>query len=382
MMPSAAQFDNGGLVMNKRSRIYVAGHKGLVGSAIVRKLRSEGYSNLIVRPHRELDLLRQSEVEAFFKEEKPEYVFLAAAKVGGILANNTYPAEFIYQNLLIESNVIHSAYKAGVEKLLFLGSSCIYPRDCAQPMKEGYLLSGKLEPTNEPYAIAKIAGIKMCQSYNRQYGTRFISVMPTNLYGPGDNFDLETSHVLPALIRKFHEAKIRSQRSEVGGQRLEANGVREGIASNLKRSAPPTSSEQSERSSSSPSVTLWGTGIPRREFLHVDDLADACLFLMNHYEDSEIINIGVGKDISISELADLIKDIVGFNGTIHYDRSKPDGTPRKLLEVSKLAALGWEPKIPLRQGIEVTYRWYVEEGARRTAHGIREEEVPKEPVIS
>jgi GDP-L-fucose synthase len=323
----------------------------------------------MVRSHKELDLLRQSEVEAFFKEEKPEYVFLAAAKVGGILANNTHPAEFIYQNLFIESNVIHSAYKAGVKKLLFLGSSCIYPRDCAQPMKEEYLLSGKLEPTNEPYAIAKIAGIKMCQSYNRQYGTRFISVMPTNLYGPGDNFDLETSHVLPALIRKFHEAKIRSQRSEVRGQRLEANGVREGVASILKRSAPPTSSEQSERSSSSPSVTAWGSGNPRREFLHVDDLADACLFLMNHYEDSEIINIGVGKDISISELADLIKDIVGFNGTIHYDRSKPDGTPRKLLEVSKLAALGWEPKIPLRQGIEMTYRWYVEEGARRTAQG-------------
>lgn len=310
--------------MNQNSRIYVAGHRGLVGSAILRKLHSEGYSNLVLRSHQELDLMRQTEVEAFFRAEKPEYVFLAAAKVGGILANSTYPAEFIYQNLLIESNVIHSAYEAGVKKLLFLGSSCIYPRDCAQPMKEEHFLSGRLEPTNEPYAIAKIAGIKMCQSYNRQYGTRFISVMPTNLYGSGDNFDLETSHVLPALIRKFHEAKISDKQH----------------------------------------VTLWGTGTPRREFLHVDDLADACLLLMTHYEDSEIINIGVGKGISISELADLIKDIVGFDGAIHYDRSKPDGAPRKLLDVHKLTALGWQPKISLRQGIEMTYRWYVEEGGR------------------
>jgi len=347
--------------MNKNSRIYIAGHKGLVGSAIVRKLQSEGYSNLVLRSHQELDLLRQAEVETFFKAEELEYVFLAAAKVGGILANNTYPAEFIYQNLSIESNVIHASYVAGVKKLLFLGSSCIYPRACAQPMKEEYLLSGQLEPTNEPYAIAKIAGIRMCQSYNRQYGTRFISVMPTNLYGPGDNFDLQTSHVLPALIRKFHEAKL--EELEVGGRRLEAKEEMQDSASGLKSAwadAPPTSSERSERSSNSSSVTLWGTGTPRREFLHVDDLADACLFLMNHYEDSEIINIGVGEDISVSELAELIKEIVGFNGSIEYDRSKPDGTPRKLLDVSKLKALGWQPKVSLREGIERTYRWYVE----------------------
>jgi GDP-L-fucose synthase len=342
--------------MNKNSRIYIAGHRGLVGSAILRRLKAEGYSNLILRTHKELDLLRQAEVEAFFKAEKPEVVFLAAAKVGGIQANNTYPADFIYQNLQVQSNVIHFAYTAGVRKLLFLGSSCIYPRDCPQPMKEEYLLSGKLEPTNEPYAVAKIAGIKMCQAYNRQYGTRFISVMPTNLYGPGDNFDLETSHVLPALIRKFHEAKARDQRSEVGGRRLEAEKDRENV------------DERSERSSGS-SVTLWGTGTPMREFLHVDDLADACVYLMNHYEDSEIINIGAGKDISIRELADLIKEITGFKGTIRYDRSEPDGTPRKLLDVSKLQALGWEPKIPLREGIERTYRWYVDE------------EVPKMPKV-
>jgi GDP-L-fucose synthase len=327
----------------------------------------------MVRSHKELDLMRQHEVEAFFKSEKPEYVFLAAAKVGGILANKTYPAEFIYQNLMIETNVIHQAYKAGAKKLLFLGSSCIYPRDCPQPMKEEYLLSGKLEPTNEPYAVAKIAGIKMCQSYNQQYGTRFVSVMPTNLYGPGDNFDLETSHVLPALIRKFHEAKIGSQRPEVGGRRLEAKEEKQDWASGLKSAwadAPPTSSERSERSSGS-SVTLWGTGTPRREFLHVDDLADACVFLMNHYEASEIINIGVSKDISISELAELIKDIIGFKGGIRYDRTKPDGMPRKLLDVSKLQALGWEPKISLREGIERTYRWYLEEGTRCKVQGTR-----------
>jgi GDP-L-fucose synthase len=361
--------------MKKSDRIYVAGHKGLVGSAIVRKLQSEGYSKLALRSHHELDLMRQAEVEAFFKKEKPEYVFLAAAKVGGILANNTYPAEFIYENLLIETNVIHQAYKAGVKKLLFLGSSCIYPRDCPQPLKEEYLLSGKLEPTNEPYAVAKIAGIKMCQSYNRQYGTRFISVMPTNLYGPGDNFDMETSHVLPALIRKFHEAK--SKELEVRGGRLEAKEKKHDSAPGLKRSAPPTSSERSERSLNGSFVTLWGTGTPMREFLHVDDLADACLYLMNHYDESEIINIGVGKDISISELVELIRGIVGFKGAIRYDRSKPDGTPRKLLDVGKLKALGWQPKISLKQGIEMTYRWYVEKGARYTGR-----RGAKEPVIS
>jgi GDP-L-fucose synthase len=357
--------------METDSRIYVAGHRGLVGSAIFRKLQSEGYSDLIVRSHQELDLMRQAEVEAFFEEEKPKYVFLAAAKVGGILANSTYPAEFIYQNLLIESNVIHAAYVAGVKKLLFLGSSCIYPRDCPQPMKEEYLLSGKLEPTNEPYAIAKIAGIKMCQSYNRQYGTRFISVMPTNLYGRGDNFDLETSHALPALIRKFHEAKIREANlAEVGGRRLEAKEEKHDSAPGLKRSAPPTSSERSERSSNSSFVTIWGTGTPRREFLHVDDLADACLFIMKHYDENEMINIGVGKDITISELSEVIMQIVEFNGEIRYDNSKPDGTPRKLLDVGKLKRLGWQPKISLRQGIEMTYRWYVEE------------EVPKMPKVS
>lgn len=364
------------------SPIYVAGHKGLVGSAIVRKLQAEGYPNLILRSHKELDLMRQTEVETFFKSEKPEYVFLAAAKVGGILANNTYPAEFIYENLLVQSNVIHSAYEAGVKKVLFLGSSCIYPRDCPQPMKEEYLLSGKLEPTNEPYAIAKIAGIKMCQAYNRQYGTRFISVMPTNLYGPGDNFDLETSHVLPALIRKFHEAKT-SDKSQVTSDKRPKDGTKD-VVSGLKSAwadAPPPSSEPSERSSNGSFVTLWGTGAPMREFLHVDDLADACLFLMHHYEDSEIVNIGVGKDISISELADLIKDIVGFKGAIRYDRTKPDGTPRKLLDVSKLQALGWEPKISLRKGIESTYRWYVEEGSRYKVQGARKE-VSKVKVTS
>jgi GDP-L-fucose synthase len=306
--------------MNKNSRIYVAGHKGLVGSAIVRKLQSEGYSNLVLRSHQELDLMRQEEVEAFFESMKPEYVFLAAAKVGGILANNTYPAEFIYQNLMIESNVIHFAYVSGAKKLLFLGSSCIYPRECPQPMKEEHLLSGKLEPTNEPYAIAKIAGIRMCQSYNRQYGTKFVSVMPTNVYGPGDNFDLETSHALPALIRKFHDAKM-------GGNNV---------------------------------VTVWGSGTPRREFLHVDDLADACLFIMKHYDENEMINIGVGKDMTISELSELIKQIVEFIGEIRYDNSKPDGTPRKLMDVSQLKSLGWQPKISLREGIETSYRWFRE----------------------
>jgi len=318
--------------MNKRSRIYVAGHKGLVGSAILRRLQTEKYLNLIVRSHQDLDLIRQAEVEAFFRTERPEFVFLAAAKVGGILANNTSPAEFIYQNLSIEGNVIHSAYEAGVKKLLFLGSSCIYPRDCPQPMKEEHLLSGKLEPTNEPYAIAKIAGIRMCQSYNRQYGTKFVSVMPTNVYGPGDNFDLETSHALPALIKKFHDAK------------MEGNNV----------------------------VTVWGSGTPRREFLHVDDLADACLFIMKHYDENEMINIGVGKDITISELSELIKQIVEFNGEIRYDNSKPDGTPRKLLDVSRLDSLGWRSRISLREGIEKTYKWYVEAEAR----------VPKMPKVS
>ncbi|MBW1740240.1 MAG: GDP-L-fucose synthase [Deltaproteobacteria bacterium] len=304
--------------MELDSKIYVAGHRGLVGSAILRKLKEKGYANIIGRTRKELDLERQAQVKTFFQEQRPEYVFLAAAKVGGILANNTFPAEFIYSNIMVQTNVIHSAYRTGVKKLLFLGSSCIYPKHCPQPMKEEYLLTGPLESTNEPYAVAKIAGIKTCQSYNRQYGTNYISVMPTNLYGPNDNFDLETSHVIPALIRKFHEAKIRS----------------------------------------SPCVTIWGTGTPRREFLHVDDLADACIFLMNHYDESDIINIGCGEDVSIAELALLVKDIVGYTGDIVYDIEKPDGTPRKLLDVGRLRGLGWRPKLSLEEGIRKTYEWY------------------------
>lgn len=340
--------------MEKKSRIYVAGHKGLVGSAILRKLRAERYTNILTRSHKELDLTRQAEVKAFFEKERPAYVFLAAAKVGGILANSTYPADFIYRNLMIQSNVIQAAYHSGVQKLLFLGSSCIYPRDCPQPMKEEHLLSGKLEPTNEPYAIAKIAGIKMCQAYNQQYGTRFISVMPTNLYGPGDNFDLETSHVLAALIRKFHEAKLRKAKLlEAGGSRLEARAKNQlpQTSSGAERNAPPTSNVDF--------VTVWGSGTPLREFLHVDDLADACVFLMKEYGESEIINIGAGKEISIRELAEMIREIVGYQGEIRFDPSKPDGMPRKLLDVSKLNALGWKSRISLREGIQQTYEWYV-----------------------
>ena len=308
--------------MNKSSRIYVAGHRGLVGSAICRRLDAEGFTHLLTRRSDELDLTRQAEVEAFFQREKPDYVFLSAAKVGGILANNTYPADFIYKNIMIQSNIIHASYANGVRKLLFLGSSCIYPKFAPQPIKEEYLLTGELEPTNEPYAVAKIAGIKMCQAYNSQYKTNFISVMPTNLYGPGDNFDLETSHVLPALIRKFHEAKT--------GQ--------------------------------SSSVTIWGTGTPKREFLYIDDLADACVFLMNNYDAAGIVNIGVGDDISINELARLVKRLMGYSGEIVYDSSKPDGTPRKLLDVSRLNSLGWKAKISLEEGIARTYEWYVKEG--------------------
>lgn len=304
--------------MEKRSRIYVAGHRGLVGSALVRKLRDAGYSDLIVRTHEELDLMRQADVEAFFQQEKPDYVFLAAAKVGGIWANATFPGDFIYNNLMVQSNVLHSAYLQKVKKLLFLGSSCIYPRDCPQPMKEEHLLSGYLEPTNEPYAVAKIAGIKMCQAYNRQFKTRYISVMPTNLYGPGDNFDLKSSHVLPALIRKCHEAKQAGHRT----------------------------------------VEIWGTGSPRREFLYVDDMADACLFLMENYEDSEIVNIGVGEDLTIQELAEMIAGIVEFPGELRFDPSKPDGTPLKRLNVSKLNRLGWNASVSLEEGIKRTYAWY------------------------
>lgn len=311
--------------MDKSSKIYVAGHRGLVGSAIVRKLNDEGYEKLVFRTHQELDLTRQDSVERFFKQERPEYVFLAAAKVGGILANSTYPAEFIYSNLMVETCVIHSAYIYGVKKLLFLGSSCIYPKLCPQPMKEEYLLSSQLETTNEPYAIAKIAGIKLCQSYNRQYGTNYISGMPTNLYGPNDNFDLNSSHVLPAIIRKFHDAKSLKQHDK-----------------------------------SKESVTLWGTGSPYREFLHVEDLADACIFLMNNYDGSEIVNIGTGKDNTIKNIAELVKRIVGYEGEIIWDLSKPDGTPRKLLDVTKLTSLGWKPNIEFEEGIRMTYEWYVE----------------------
>ena len=306
--------------MDKASKIFVAGHRGLVGSAILRKLQAEGYTNLVTRTRAELDLRDQAAVNRFFEEERPEYVLLAAAKVGGILANSTYPADFIRDNLQIQTNVIDAAYRNGVKKLLFLGSSCIYPKYAPQPMKEEYLLTGPLEPTNEWYAVAKIAGIKMAQAYRRQYGFNAISLMPTNLYGPGDNFDLETSHVIPALIRKFHEAKVEGR----------------------------------------PHVVVWGTGKPRREFLHVDDLADAALFLMKNYDSEEIINVGVGEDVSIRELAELIRDVVGFEGEIVFDTTKPDGTPRKLLDVSRLQALGWKAKIPLREGLASTYRWYIE----------------------
>ncbi|MFH1662244.1 MAG: GDP-L-fucose synthase [Candidatus Falkowbacteria bacterium] len=306
--------------MNKNSKIYIAGHRGLVGSAIKRKLKEENYSNLVFRTREELDLLNGNKVDGFFKKEKPEYVFFAAAKVGGILANDTYPADFIYQNLVIQNNIIHNSYLNKVKKLLFLGSSCIYPKKCPQPIKEEYLLSGYLEETNRAYAIAKIAGIEMCQSYNKQYKTNFISVMPTNLYGPNDNFNLKNSHVLPALIRKFHEAKINNN--------------------NL--------------------VVIWGSGLPRREFLHVDDLAGACLFLMENYDDSEIVNIGTGEDITIFELAELIKNIIGFKGNIICDKNKPDGTLHKLLDVSKINQIGWSYNISLEVGIEKTYKWFLD----------------------
>jgi GDP-L-fucose synthase len=299
------------------SRIFVAGHKGLVGSAICRRLQADGVEPLVAE-RSELDLLDQKRVDQWFREHEVEQVYLAAARVGGIYANDTYPAEFIHDNLAIQTNVIHAAWQYGVQKLLFLGSSCIYPKHSPQPMAEDSLLTGPLEPTNEWYAIAKIAGIKMCQAYRKQYGFDAISVMPTNLYGPGDNFDLDNSHVLPALIRKFHEAKLAGEAS----------------------------------------VTVWGTGLPRREFLHVDDLADACVFLMENYSSDEIVNVGWGRDISVSELAGLVRRVVGFDGEIVYDRSKPDGTPRKLLDTSRLTALGWTPSVSLEEGIAQTYEWY------------------------
>ncbi|MGE0114266.1 MAG: GDP-L-fucose synthase family protein [Steroidobacteraceae bacterium] len=305
--------------MNKQDSIFVAGHRGLVGSAIVRRLRAEGFNNLLLRDRQQLDLVQQSAVDAFFAEARPDYVFLAAAKVGGILANSAYPAEFLRDNLAVQTNVIHAAYRNGVKKLLFLGSTCIYPKHAPQPMPEDCLLTGALEPTNEWYAIAKIAGLKMCQAYRRQYGFNAVSAMPTNLYGPGDNFDLQTSHVLPALIRKFHEAQL--------------SGAGE--------------------------VEIWGTGTPRREFLHVDDLADACLFLMQHYEGESWVNIGWGRDVTIAELAEIVRKVVGFRGTLRFDTAKPDGTPRKLLDTARLSALGWQPSIELEVGIRETYDWFV-----------------------
>lgn len=306
--------------MNKNARIFVAGHRGLVGSAIVRRLKTDGFENILTRASADLDLRDQSAVEGFFAEQRPELVFLAAAKVGGIHANNSYPAEFLRDNLQLQSNVIDAAYRHGVSKLLFLGSSCVYPKLAPQPIPESSLLTGPLEPTNEWYAIAKIAGLKMCQAYRRQYGFDAISVMPTNLYGPGDNFDLEKSHVLPALMRKAHDAKTSGQNS----------------------------------------IIVWGTGTPRREFLHVDDLADACIFLMQQYSSEDLVNIGWGKDVSIRELATLVSEAVGFNGTFEFDPTKSDGTPRKLLDVSRLTALGWTPSIELNEGLAATYQWFTE----------------------
>ena len=306
--------------MNKDAKIYVAGHRGMVGSGITRLLKSRGYQNIITRTHSELDLLDQAAVHTFLQAEKPDYIFIAAAKVGGIRANNIYRADFIYQNLMIECNLTHGAYLAGVNQLMSLGSSCIYPRDCPQPIKEEYLLTGPLEQTNEPYALAKIAGIKLSENYNRQYGTKYVSVMPTNLYGPGDNYDLNNSHVLPALIRKAHEAKLRKD----------------------------------------PRLMVWGSGKPRREFLHVDDMARACVMLMEQGYDGPFVNIGCGNDITIRELVEEVVSVVGFEGELQFDTSKPDGTPQKLLDVSKANALGWKAEIALRPGIQDAYHWFLE----------------------
>ncbi len=308
--------------MNKHAKIYVTGHRGMVGSALVRRLQAGGYENIVTRTREQLDLLDQQAVHRFLAEERPDYIFIAAAKVGGIQANNLYRADFIYQNLMIEANLVHGAHLAGVQRLMFLGSSCIYPRDCPQPIKEEYLLTGPLEPTNEPYAIAKIAGIKLCESYNRQFGRQYVSVMPTNLYGPNDNYDLANSHVLPALIRKAHEAKVRGDTQ----------------------------------------LVVWGSGTPRREFLYVDDLADACVFLMERGHDGPLVNIGTGEDVTIRELAETVMEVVGFTGLMVYDTSKPDGTPRKLLDVSRLRALGWAARTRLGDGI----RWAYESASFRT----------------
>jgi len=347
--------------MEKSAKIYVAGHRGMVGSAIVRQLAAEGYANIISRTRAELDLIRQDQVESFFKVEKPEYVFLAAARVGGIWGNNLYPAQFIHQNIAIQTNIIHASYENNVSKLLFLGSACIYPKICPQPIKEEYLLSDYLEPTNEPYAIAKIAGLKMCQSYNREYHTRYISVMPNNLYGFNDNFDLETSHVLPALIRKFHLAKLASSGDwdEIKKEEATYGPIPDDIKKAL--GLDPINSQPFSESTIKPVTTIWGTGAPRREFLHVDDLAAACVFLMNNYNESEIINIGWGKDQTVLELAQLIAKVVGYQGEIMWDNSKPDGTPQKLLDVSRLTGLGWQARIELEDGIRRVYQWYLDQ---------------------
>jgi GDP-L-fucose synthase len=344
--------------MDRNSKIYVAGHRGLVGSAILRKLREKQFANLITKTSKQLDLRIQKDTEKFFAKEKPDYVFLAAAKVGGILANNTYKAEFIYDNIMIAANVIHSAYKNGVKKLLNLGSSCIYPKLAPQPMKEDYLLTGLLEPTNEPYAIAKISAIKLCRYYNEQYGSDFVSVMPTNLYGPHDNFNLETAHVPPALIRKFHLAQLLHEK-KFDAIKKDLQKYPPGFNLNLNLDLNLVLEKIGVTSDY---VKLWGSGKPYREFLYVDDLADACVFLMENYSHREIgefVNIGTGSDITIKGLADLVAETVGYKGRIELDSTKPDGMPRKLLDVSKIKALGWQPKISLKDGIRKTYEWYV-----------------------
>jgi GDP-L-fucose synthase len=362
--------------MDKNSKIYIAGHGGLVGSAIYRRLKAEDYKNVITRTHAELDLERQAEVEEFFEARRPEYVFLTAAKVGGIWANSASPAEFIYRNLAIQTNVIQASWRARVKRLLFLGSSCIYPRKCPQPMREEYLLTGPLEPTNQPYAVAKIAGIVQCEAYNRQYGTHYLAVMPTNLYGPNDNFDLESSHVLPALIRKFHLAKLAAQGDWGGISRDEKrfglipDDLRRCLISISKNGGHNSLLLTAYCSLPAPAVALWGTGSPYREFLHVDDLAHACVFLMSLPNDQfslllksdhsmPLINIGCGEDRTIKGLAELVACVVRFDGEVSWDVTKPDGTSRKLLDISRLETLGWSPQIDLEAGIKTTYEWYL-----------------------
>lgn len=365
--------------MNKNARIFVAGHRGLVGSAILRKLKEKGFPDPVTRTSKQLDLRMQKDAEKFFEKEKPEYVFLAAAKVGGILANSTYKAEFIYDNIMIAANIIHSAYKHGVKKLLNLGSSCIYPKLAPQPMKEEYLLTGNLEPTNEPYAIAKISAIKLCRYYNEQYGTNFISVMPTNLYGPNDNFNLETAHVLPAMIRKFHLAKLMRQANVKDKYNKIIKDLKKfPIGFNLNLNPDAALDLNSDLSLlfeklgvTSEYVKLWGSGNVYREFLYVDDLADCCVFLMENYDAKknhslnfnigvdEFVNIGTGKDLTIKDLAETVREIVGFDGEIQWDSTKPDGAPRKLLDVSRLNSSGWMPQISLKEGIKKTYDWYI-----------------------